>query len=353
MIVGITGTLGAGKGNLVKALQEAEFNHFSVRGFLTKQLEAAGKPLDRDHMVDLANELRAKHNPSYIAEQLFEQAKNSGGNSVIESLRTPGEVQVLRDQSEFFLIAVDGPIEDRYQRVTTGRKSSTDDVSFEEFRAQEQREMTSTDPTKQNIGKCMSMADYFFWSNFETADEARKEFISGDSGFLGLFASPIRRPTVPEVLMREAYQWGDRSTCLSRHTGAVIVDPKGDNLISQGYNGAARGRKHCKEVGCIRKELKIPSGEQLDKCRGVHAEVNAVLNAGRSGRSVIGMTMYATNYPCKDCANTLANSGIGKVVHLDTYNSRLSDEILEKMDVQRYGHGVHPDSYPRFWKGKR
>jgi len=351
MIVGITGTLGAGKGNLVKALQEAGFNHFSVRGFLTQQLKANGKPVDRDHLVGLANELRAKHSPSYIAEQLFEQAQE-GRSAVIESLRTPGEVKALKDKDEFYLIAVDAPINDRYERVTTERKSSTDNVTFEEFEAQEAREMASTDPTKQNIGKCMTMADYFFWSDFPTAKDARDKFTSGKSGFLNLLEKKARRPTFPEMFMRSAYQLGSRSTCLRRQTGAVIIDPTDNTEISQGYNGGARKTVHCEDRGgCLRQKQGIPSGEQLDKCYAAHAENNAIWNAGRNGKPVVGMTMFATNYPCKGCSIGIVQSGVEQVIHLDTYSSKLSEDVLSEagVKVEKYHQGVHPKAFSRFW----
>ncbi len=181
MIIGLTGTLCAGKGNLVKALQEKRFNHFSVRKFLQKKGAKT-----RDEMVNLANELRAKKGPSYIAKQLFKQAEKSGGNSVIESLRNPAEVQALRELGDFYLIGIDAPIEVRYDRSQI-RASATDNVSFDEFKAHEQREMKSTDKTKQNISKCMEMADYFFWADYSSPEIARAEFATGKDGFLNLF----------------------------------------------------------------------------------------------------------------------------------------------------------------------
>lgn len=159
-IIGITGTLGAGKGTIVDYLQKQHgFAHFSVRDFLTAEIEKRKLPLNRDSMVEVANELRAKYSPSYIVEQLYELAKQSGKDSIIESIRTLGEVKALRKLDGFRLLAVDADPALRYKRITE-RKSATDSVSFETFLDNEKREMTSTDDTKQNLSACIAAADF-------------------------------------------------------------------------------------------------------------------------------------------------------------------------------------------------
>lgn len=87
-IIGITGPSASGKGTIVEYLvQHKQFVHYSVRSFLTQELEKRNLPIDRDHMRELGNELRAKHGPSYIIEQLYLQAKEKGENAIIESIR--------------------------------------------------------------------------------------------------------------------------------------------------------------------------------------------------------------------------------------------------------------------------
>ena len=348
MIVGITGTLAAGKGNLVEALKERGFEHHSVRKFLQDR-----GAIDRPSMADLANELRAKNGPSYIVEQLFEQAQQSGGNSVIESVRNPTEVKALREKGDFYLIAIDAPLYARHRRALA-RASSTDNVSFAQFQADEEREMDSDDPNKQNIKACIEMADYHFWADYETPGFARAAFSSGKEGFLNLFQekSKIRRPSFNELFMRQAKEYGKRSTCLRRETGAVIIDANGQNFISQGYNGAPRNVMHCGERGgCYRTINQIPSGQRLEECYAVHAELNAILNAGRKGVPVIGATMFATTYPCKFCANAIVQSGIEKVIYLDSYPTTKSKEILEEagVKVEKFKEGVTPRAFSKIW----
>jgi dephospho-CoA kinase len=110
-------------------------------------------------MVTVANELRAAHSPSYIVEQLLEQAQVSGQNCIIESIRTTGEVTALRKKGNFHLLAVDADPKLRYERVVH-RGSETDKISYETFIENEQREMTSTDPNKQNLAACQALSDH-------------------------------------------------------------------------------------------------------------------------------------------------------------------------------------------------
>jgi len=165
IIIGITGTLGAGKGTIVDYLvQEKGFVHFSVRGFITEEIIRQGLPVNRDSMVTVANKLRATHSPSYIIDQLYKQALLTGKNCIIESIRTPGEVQSLVEKGNFVLFAVDADPMLRYDRIVM-RNSETDRISYSTFIANEEREMQSNDPAKQNIGRCIEKADYIFKNN--------------------------------------------------------------------------------------------------------------------------------------------------------------------------------------------
>ncbi len=115
----------------------------------------------------------------------------------------------------------------------------------------------------------------------------------------------------------------ERSTCLRRHYGCVIV--KNDEIISTGYNGAPRGRKNCDELGyCYREKMDIPRGERYELCRSVHAEQNAIISAAR--RDLIGSVMYIVGVnakdgtiepnstSCKMCKRVVINSGIDKII---------------------------------------
>lgn len=165
IIIGITGTIGAGKGTVVEYLiNKKGFKHFSARAFLIEEIEKRGLENNRDSMVLVANDLREKNSPSFVADELFKRALESGNNCVIESLRTSGEIESLKSKGNFTLLAIDADPKIRYERII-GRSSSTDNISFEKFLADEQREMESNDPNKQNLSKCIGMADFVINNN--------------------------------------------------------------------------------------------------------------------------------------------------------------------------------------------
>lgn len=165
IIIGITGTLGSGKGTVVKYLIENKgFEHYTVRGFLIEALKERNMYVNRDTMRSLANQLRKENSPSYIIEKLAEKALQSGKNCIIESIRTPGEVEALKKYPKFVLLAVDADINLRYQRIRE-RNSVTDQVSFETFVDNEKLEMHSEDPNEQNLSRCIEMADHTILNN--------------------------------------------------------------------------------------------------------------------------------------------------------------------------------------------
>jgi dephospho-CoA kinase len=174
LIIGITGTLGAGKGTVVEYLVGKKgFYHYSVRAFLLKEINLRGMPENRDSMVVVANELRGRYGPSYVTDQLFHEAAVIGRDCIIESIRTPGEIESLRQKGKFFLFAVDADPEIRYRRISE-RQSETDHISFETFVDNEAREMNASDPNKQNLKACIRQADFLFTNNGEKKDLFRK-----------------------------------------------------------------------------------------------------------------------------------------------------------------------------------
>ena len=166
-IIWITGPQAAGKWAIVDYLtQKKWFAHYSVRWFLTEEIEKRWLPLDRDSMREVANELRANYWPSYITDQLFLQAQAAGQDAIIESVRAIWEVESLKKNSDFILLAVNADQKLRFDRAIA-RKSASDFVSFEKFQEQERLESENSDPSKQNINACIEMADYVVNNNWD------------------------------------------------------------------------------------------------------------------------------------------------------------------------------------------
>lgn len=123
-----------------------------------------------------------------------------------------------------------------------------------------------------------------------------------------------------------------RATCLRRQIGAVIVRDK--RILATGYNGAPRGLPHCIETGCLREQRGIPSGQQQELCRGLHAEQNAIIQAALCGVSIENAQIYSYTHPCVVCAKMIINAGIKRIVYEDSYPDDLSKQMLDEAGVE-------------------
>lgn len=144
------------------------------------------------------------------------------------------------------------------------------------------------------------------------------------------------RPSWDEYFMDIAKQVATRSTCLRRAVGAVLVHDK--RIISTGYNGGPSGLPHCLEIGCLREQLGIPSGQQHELCRGIHAEQNAIIQAARYGMPIDGSVLYCTTQPCTQCTKMLLNAGVKEIVFAEGYPDELAQQLLDESGiiVRRY-----------------
>ncbi|WP_003542748.1 deoxycytidylate deaminase [Desulfotomaculum nigrificans] len=140
------------------------------------------------------------------------------------------------------------------------------------------------------------------------------------------------RPSWDEYFMEITRVVATRSTCLRRKVGAVIIKDK--RILTTGYNGAPAGLAHCLEIGCLREQMGIPSGQRHELCRGLHAEQNALLQAAVHGIAIQGSTIYVTHQPCVLCAKMIVNAGIKKVVFAGDYPDELSLDIFKEANVE-------------------
>jgi len=141
-----------------------------------------------------------------------------------------------------------------------------------------------------------------------------------------------QRPSLDEYFLEIAFVVGKRATCLRNNVGAVIVRDK--RILSTGYNGAPSGMEHCLDTGCIRNLENIPSGTRHEKCRAVHSEQNAIIQAAIHGVSISGATIYCTHQPCVLCAKMIINSNIVRVVYATPYPDEDSLKFFRESGVK-------------------
>lgn len=139
------------------------------------------------------------------------------------------------------------------------------------------------------------------------------------------------RPSWDEYFMDITRRVATRSTCLRRAVGAILVHDK--RIIASGYNGGPSGLAHCLDIGCLREKLGIPSGQQHELCRGIHAEQNAIIQAARYGVSIEGAVLYCTTQPCTQCTKMLINAGITEIVYAEGYPDDLACELLDESGI--------------------
>lgn len=141
----------------------------------------------------------------------------------------------------------------------------------------------------------------------------------------------MKRPAADEYFLKVAAVVAERSTCRRHHVGAVAVRDK--HILATGYNGAPAGSPDCLELGCLRDELGIPSGERHEICRAIHAEQNVIIQAALHGVSLEGATIYATHTPCVLCAKMLVNAKIKRYLSFGEYNDDTFIQLFQEAGI--------------------
>ena len=332
MVIGLTGTNGAGKTAAAEHLQSNGFVCYSLADEIRTELVSEGCQPTRENLIKTGNRLRADYGPAVLADRVKGRLRPDR-NYVVDSIRNPHEVRTLRSTGSFCLLHLDAPRELRYKRVCE-RGGPRAPTSLDEFVSQEEREIYSADPRHQQLRACREMADETLvnggsllelQANLDTIVRAR------------LMAES--RPDWDTYFMGIAQMAALRSNCMKRKVAAVIV--KDRRIVSTGYNGTPRGVANCNEGGCPRCNSLTPSGTKLDECLCSHAEENAIVQAAYHGIGVRAATIYSTFSPCLICTKMIINAGIAEVVYdldyslNDTAESLLKEAAVNVRRVER------------------
>ncbi len=154
MIIGLTGPNAAGKGEVAALLTARGFTYHSLSDVLRDELTARGVAETRENLIVVGNELRASAGPGILAERIRSRLT---GRDVVDSIRNPAEVEVLRRCRGFVLVGVDAPLEVRFLRAEA-RARPGDGATLDEFRSREARE-NSPDPSRQQLAAVFALAD--------------------------------------------------------------------------------------------------------------------------------------------------------------------------------------------------
>ncbi len=326
MIIGLTGTNGAGKTVTADYLQNKGFEFFSLSDEIRAELARENVEPNRENLIQAGNRLRAEFGPGVLAERVKSRLRQDR-NYVIDSIRNPYEVDALRTAGDFHLLHLDAPVKLRYER-TVKRGGPRTPASFDEFAEQENRELQSDDPAKQQLRACYEKADHTL-QNDAAIEDLRSRLDRVVTGWL----MSTTRPGWDEYFMQIAKIVALRSNCMKRKVAAVIVQDK--RIISTGYNGTPRGVKNCNEGGCPRCNSFADSGSALGDCLCSHAEENSIVQAAYHGTSVKGSTLYSTFSPCLICTKMIINAGIREVVfNLDYPLAEVANGLLHEAGVK-------------------
>ncbi|CAA17893.2 Deoxycytidylate deaminase [Schizosaccharomyces pombe] len=292
--VGLTGPLCSGKDAVVEYL---ETKHGFNAIFRLPQLNEDGEYIYRtgDLVLGSVDDLI-----SYLTPRWRERF-------VINGIHSPRLLSALLKRPFFLLVYIDAPIMLRFNRYKT--YSSLANTTLEEFCSIQDAAAFQSD----NAGtRHRALANLLINNDSNIKLHLWEKLQKAD------LLNPNRfRPSWDSYFMEMASLAAKRSNCMKRRVGCVLV--RGNRVIATGYNGTPRGATNCNEGGCPRCNSASSCGKELDTCLCLHAEENALLEAGRErvGNNAI---LYCDTCPCLTCSVKITQLGIKEVVYHTSYN---------------------------------
>lgn len=382
VVLCFTGSFGSGCSEFAQRCASMyNFKHLKLSSYLR---EKAGTNSNRSKLQDIGDELRKNKGNSILAKIAFEKAESDYKDIprlIFDGIRHVEEISFFRHKYErCYLISVDAPVKQRWQRVKSEYEANS--LTEVDFHNDDSRDKEESDlPYGQQVRKCTTLSDIML----DNSDSDTKEHnIDRLMEYMGLILGtiPFKKPTLDELHMNHAFLVSHMSSCLQRQVGSVIAD-KENCLVASGFNDVPGSITPCRDYAeankkCFRRYMRTcpncgnyqkpgrvcsqcgellqfyeASAKDLDLCRAVHAEENAILQAAnRPSVSLRGCTLYTTLFPCLLCSKKIINTGIARTVYVDPYPVQESWNMLNDAGVKlsRYS-GTTPSGFIRLYGG--
>ncbi|KGX65947.1 cytidine and deoxycytidylate deaminase zinc-binding region family protein [Burkholderia pseudomallei TSV28] len=391
----------------VEIIRLSEFVREKAPEVLNKSVDGSSEYNRVQSLIQLGNDLRDKYDERVLAELaiykiIFDRVTAAGSDSVRSSRRKCYIIDSIKNKHELeifqlvyaeilFFVGVFSSPEQRAQNLEALGMTSA------EIYALIDRDSGEDLPHGQTVSETFPKADFFIRVENNSANEIKgkvERFISL------LFEGAVATPHKHESAMYAAWSAASNSACLSRQVGAAIADNEG-HILSVGWNDVPKfggglylsddksdnrcwnsgeicynDQEKSTLINVITKELiksKIISENReteitktlrenkrlqglIEFSRAVHAEMHAIINAGRiSGANIVNSSLYCTTYPCHSCARHIVAAGIKAIYYIEPYRKSLAirlhnDALTEnssditKVRILAY-EGVSPRRY--------
>lgn len=323
MLIGISGTLSSGKTEVARYLT---FQGFKLISFKQEGHESDAATPEEDEVSHQITDLTVDADYKMEVFKHFDDLSaldnyvtvNWQDNFVISHIQDMNMLKALQKRPFFLHISIDAPVYLRYQR-----SKLKNNFTLEQF-------VDKNDQLLFNVANPL----------IEINNQAQVKIINTSTSIKDLFIklselnllnSSRLRPTWDSYFMRLADLAALRSNCMKRRVGCVIV--RENRVVATGYNGTPRHLTNCNEGGCSRCNKGQGSGALLATCLCLHAEENALLEAGRDrirGESVL----YCNTCPCLTCSIKIVQSGIREVVYAQSYSMDLqSHKVMSEANI--------------------
>ncbi|OWT41590.1 dCMP deaminase [Cryptococcus neoformans] len=337
MFIAIIGTPSSGKRTVLQYLEKKYgFKHLRLNKGKAQLAGTMNGVTDGIGKLDVESTATLFANASDLLDHV---TRNWLSHFVTTDLRTYEEIDLFLKRPFFLLVSVDGPLRARFERERARAGEEGGNITLEDF-IDAHDSLLHGLPSAQ-IHALPALAQGQFMSDFRRI--LTLAHVHVDNNFtdvsalnwyldrLDLLDEERLRPGWDTYFMTLASLASERSNCMKRRVGALLVRSK--RILSTGYNGTPRGTRNCNQGGCSRCNGSARGGEALNECLCLHAEENALLEAGRE-RIGDDSVIYCNTCPCLRCSVKIVQCGVREVVYNQSYSmDEASARVLKEGGV--------------------